>query len=99
MKLSPIDLSRVEKLNQIDNDIANEMKNQHTLLKRQLNEFQTTYANLKSVEGQATATTTNVLNDMHLRNQLQILDFIQMGSFSNFWSCSCHISNKKSIKI
>ena len=75
MKLSQLIYAKVEKLNQIDNDIANEMKNQHTLLKRQLNEFQTTYANLKSVEGQATATTTGILNDMHLRNQAANLRF------------------------
>ena len=75
MKLSNLIYAKVEKLNQIDNDIANEMKNQHTLLKKQLTDFQTTYANLKSIEGQTTGTTTGILNDMHLRNQAANLRF------------------------
>lgn len=75
MKLSNLIYAKIEKLNQIDNDIANTMKDKQTLLKKQLSEFQTTYANLKSVEGQTTGTTTGILNDMHLRNQAANLRF------------------------
>ena len=75
MKLSKLIYAKIEKLAQIDNDIANDMKNKRTLLKKQLKEFETTYANLKSVEGQTTGTTTGILTDIHLRNQAANLRF------------------------
>ena len=69
MKLSKLIYTKIENLAQIDNNIAKEMQNKRTLLKKQLKDFNTTYADLKSVDQQATETTTGILTDLHLRNQ------------------------------
>lgn len=75
MNLSKLIYAKIEKLRDIDNSIAKDILSKRSLLKKQLSEFDTTYATLKSVEGQTTATTTGILNDLHLRNQAANLRF------------------------
>ena len=69
MALSKEIYAKIQKLSNIDSKIETELKNKQALLKKQLSEFDTTYAELKNVKGKATATTTGILQDLHLRNQ------------------------------
>ena len=75
MQLSQHIYSKINKLTTMDNKIKQQIKAKQNFLKNQLNTFDTTYANLKNIETQATLTTQGILEDIHLRNKAMNLRF------------------------
>ena len=65
--------SKIKKLFQIT--LKEGFKNKEDLLKKQLSQFETTYADLKSVEGAANQTLKGIVEDIHLRNKSVDLRF------------------------
>ena len=79
MKLSKKIYEKIDNLSKIDNKIATDLQNKRTYLKNQLSQFDTTYAELKNIEGQASSTTAGILEDLHLRNQAANLKFYPLA--------------------
>lgn len=75
MSLAKQIYAKIDKLSSMDSTIKKTMQDKEVMLKQQLAEFETTFANLKSMEGQATLTMSAVLEDIRLRNSASDLRF------------------------
>ena len=75
MKLAQMIYQKVDRLSKIDSTIKQNIKDKESLLKKQLKNFESTYAQLKSVEGSATQTLTGIVEDIELRNKAVDLRF------------------------
>ena len=75
MKLAQLIYQKIDRLSKIDSTIKDNIKDKESLLKKQLKSFESTYAQLKSVEGSATQTLTGIVEDIELRNKAVDLRF------------------------